>query len=103
MSAQDNGGPAFPTENARQTGNTTWHYEGMALRDYFYKWASRQLKELHRLGFWRARLSPIGRVLVERAHFLGGFRSANAATPRLRFAGLPRACQPPLALCLIAE
>lgn len=46
-----------------------------------YKWASRQLKELHRLGFWRARLSPIGRVLVERAHFLGGFRSANG--PRL--------------------
>lgn len=35
MSAQDNGGPAFPTENARQTGNTTWHYEGMTLRDYF--------------------------------------------------------------------
>lgn len=34
-----------------------------------YKWASRQLKELHRLGFWRARLSPIGRVLLERAHF----------------------------------
>lgn len=35
MSAQDNGGPAFPTENARQIGNSTWHYEGMTLRDYF--------------------------------------------------------------------
>lgn len=34
-----------------------------------YKWASRQLKELHRQGFWRARLSPVGRVLVERAHY----------------------------------
>lgn len=34
-----------------------------------YKLASRQLKELHRQGFWRARLSPVGRVLVERAHY----------------------------------
>lgn len=32
---KETGGPAFPTENARQTGNTTWHYEGMTLRDYF--------------------------------------------------------------------
>ena len=29
------GGPAFPTENARQTGPSTWHEEGMTLRDYF--------------------------------------------------------------------
>ena len=35
MSEIKTGGPAFPTENARQTGNTTWHYEGMTLRDYF--------------------------------------------------------------------
>lgn len=34
-----------------------------------YKWASRQLKELLRQGFFRARMSPAGRVLVERAHF----------------------------------
>ena len=27
--------PAFPTENAHQTGNSTWHHEGMTLRDYF--------------------------------------------------------------------
>ena len=29
------GGPAFPTENARQIGSTAWLYEGMTLRDYF--------------------------------------------------------------------
>jgi hypothetical protein len=31
----DSGGPAFPTENEGQTGNTTWRHEGMTLRDYF--------------------------------------------------------------------
>lgn len=31
----NNGGPAFPTENARQTGLNSWHEEGMTLRDYF--------------------------------------------------------------------
>lgn len=35
MSNTNTGGPAFPTENARQTGSSTWHYEGMTLRDYF--------------------------------------------------------------------
>ena len=36
MSAPINdGGPAFPTESAAQTGNTTWRYEGMTLRDHF--------------------------------------------------------------------
>lgn len=33
--SEANGGPAFPTENAAQTGATTWRYEGMSLRDYF--------------------------------------------------------------------
>jgi hypothetical protein len=27
--------PAFPTENERQTGPSSYHYEGMTLRDYF--------------------------------------------------------------------
>lgn len=27
--------PAFPTESAAQTGNSTWRHEGMYLRDYF--------------------------------------------------------------------
>ena len=27
--------PAFPTENERQTGYSTYHYEGMSLRDWF--------------------------------------------------------------------
>lgn len=35
MSIVNNGGPAFPTENEHQSGNSTWHYEGMTLRDYF--------------------------------------------------------------------
>ncbi len=35
MSERDTGGPAFPTDNEAQTGNNTWHYTGMTLRDYF--------------------------------------------------------------------
>lgn len=31
----ETGGPAFPTENERQTGHNSFHYEGMTLRDYF--------------------------------------------------------------------
>ena len=30
-----NGGPAFPTDNEHQNGPSTWHYEGMSLRDHF--------------------------------------------------------------------
>ena len=26
--------PAFPTENAKQIGTNSWHYEGMTLRQY---------------------------------------------------------------------
>jgi hypothetical protein len=33
--SKDTGGPAFPTENERQTGANSYHYEGMTLRDYF--------------------------------------------------------------------
>jgi len=33
--SKDNGGPAFPTDSERQIGSTTWHMEGMTLRDYF--------------------------------------------------------------------
>ena len=35
MTTKDTGGPAFPTENARQTDFNSWHEEGMTLRDYF--------------------------------------------------------------------
>lgn len=31
----DNGGPAFPTDDARQIGPSIWHHDGMSLRDYF--------------------------------------------------------------------
>ena len=33
--SKETGGPAFPTENERQTGSNSYHYEGMTLRDYF--------------------------------------------------------------------
>lgn len=36
MSTEINdGGPAFPTENERQTGANSYHFSGMTLRDYF--------------------------------------------------------------------
>lgn len=31
----DDGGPAFPTENERQTGPHSYHWTGMTLRDWF--------------------------------------------------------------------
>lgn len=35
-----------------------------------YRVPSKQLCELHRQGFWRARRAPItGRVILERAHY----------------------------------
>lgn len=33
--SKNTGGPAFPTENEHQSGPSTVHYEGMALRDWF--------------------------------------------------------------------
>lgn len=36
------GGPAFPTDNAHQNGPSTFHYEGMTLRDYFAASASEE-------------------------------------------------------------
>ena len=35
MSKDKTGGPAFPTDNAHQNGPSTFHFEGMTLRDYF--------------------------------------------------------------------
>ncbi len=35
MNTEDNGGPAFPTENQRQTGYSTFHFSGMSLLDWF--------------------------------------------------------------------
>lgn len=31
----NDGGPAFPTDNERQSGPSTYHYAGMTLRDWF--------------------------------------------------------------------
>ena len=35
MTDKQTGGPAFPTDNAHQNGPSTFHFEGMTLRDYF--------------------------------------------------------------------
>lgn len=35
MMSKETGGPAFPTDNAHQNGPSTFHFEGMTLRDYF--------------------------------------------------------------------
>ncbi len=34
-----------------------------------YKWPSKQLDELHRQGFFRARIGKAGNVLLERVHY----------------------------------
>ena len=31
----DDGGPAFPTDNEQQNGASSYHYQGMGLRDWF--------------------------------------------------------------------
>ena len=33
--SKPNNPPAFPTENEHQSSNSTFHYSGMMLRDYF--------------------------------------------------------------------
>lgn len=54
-----------------------------------YKVASKQLRELHRAGFARARRSAVtGRVILERAHYLavcGG--QIEKPRPKLRTVG----------------
>lgn len=51
-----------------------------------YKQSSSQLKALLRMGFYRARLSRVGGVVLERDHYQavcqGGFASANAEAYR---------------------
>ncbi len=82
MSAQDNGGPAFPTENARQTGNTTWHYEGMALRDYFAAKAlagglEQSVRDDMDIGWWH---KP--QVIAKRAYAIAdAMLAARKGTP----------------------
>lgn len=56
----------------------------------------RQLGELHRRGFWRARLGADGRVVLEHAHYQavcagalppGEVKRDTAARPKLRAIG----------------
>ena len=50
-----------------------------------YKTAPRQLAELHRQGYWRARRAPItGRVIVERAHYDAVCAGQDKPAPKLR-------------------
>lgn len=53
-----------------------------------YQQPAKQLAELHRQGFHRARVAPTGRVVLERAHYLAVAASqvqqAVAQRPRLR-------------------
>lgn len=46
------------------------------------KQAAAQLRELHQLGFWRARRAPVtGRVILERPHFEAVSRGSTEALP----------------------
>ncbi|MEO0002457.1 MAG: hypothetical protein RLZZ22_149 [Pseudomonadota bacterium] len=59
MSAINNGGPAFPTESAHQSSSSTWHHEGMTLRDYFAAKASEEdIAEYMPATMGEARLHP---------------------------------------------
>jgi hypothetical protein len=53
-----------------------------------YKAASKQLAELHRQGFHRARIGRAGRVVLERAHFeavcRGEVPQQTIARPKVR-------------------
>ena len=58
-----------------------------------YRRGADQLRELHRLGFWRARRSPTtGAVILEREHYAAVVAGGDAKparqspTPRLRLA-----------------
>lgn len=54
-----------------------------------YKRQTEQLRELRKLGYWRARRSPLtGRVILERPHFeavsRGGDPAPKDSGPKLR-------------------
>ena len=53
-----------------------------------YKTHKRQVKELHRQGFYRARIAATGNVILERAHYdavCAGASPAKAPTVRNPF------------------
>lgn len=53
-----------------------------------YKTAKRQLAELHRQGFYRARIAATGNVILERAHYdavCAGEKSPKEPTVRNPF------------------
>ena len=53
-----------------------------------YRTSKRQLKELHRQGFYRARIAATGNVILERAHYdavCAGNKPAKEPTVRNPF------------------
>jgi len=72
----NDGGPAFPTENAMQTGPSSCRYEGMTMRDYFAAKAMQgdlASQDEHE-GHWMSDASTDD--LMERARFY--YRVADA-------------------------
>ena len=68
------GGPAFPTESEHQSGHTTWHFEGMSLRDYF------AAKAMHQ--FLAGAVLPVGYDASQEFRSLAG-RAYEAADAML--------------------
>lgn len=60
--------------------------EGEIVKLTGYKVAAKQLAELHRAGFVRARIGAAGRVVLEREHYRAvcSGKSAQPERPRLR-------------------
>jgi hypothetical protein len=55
-----------------------------------YQQPGRQLEELRRQGYWRARRSPIGYVILERAHYEAVCRGERPPAEVGRDAGRPK-------------
>lgn len=60
-----------------------------------YALPGKQVQELRKQGFWRARRNAAGTVVLERAHYeavcAGGAKTAEPDGPRLRLPTLRRA------------
>lgn len=61
----NDGGPAFPTDNAAQTGNATWHFQGMSLRDYLAAHAPMSLQDAKTACLSKTVSPPTGQELVD--------------------------------------
>ena len=55
-----------------------------------YQQQARQLSELHRQGYWRARRSVLGAVILERAHYEAVCRGERQPSAQPHAAGRPK-------------